>query len=319
MSGRLYLFLTDILSHSDIAIQSLTDVQCINQKDADERGEQVRLMQQIYQNAAEVIVFIGDGLGHRIQSSNLKRRPSSPVEKLFGDDRDRTFRSKFSKHIHSMSLKDAVAPDNISFSAIGLVLLLSDSNTLKESFTTLMTIDDTLRMRLFECLRTLMVAPWWNRIWVVQETAVSSAATIHYGTFSVPWTVLTRAAKTPSAFANMKILVESENWKVLSLVESQVSNIDRTRVRWLTDGGNDLVQLLQEFSNRQASDDRDKVYGVLSLARDGHAILPDYNLDLFQAYRNVALALMNKCPGLTCWLGDQKRKNHKGLPSWVPD
>lgn len=28
---------------------------------------------------------------------------------------------------------------------------------------------------------------------------------------------------------------------------------------------------------------------------------------------------MNKSHGLACWFGDQKRKNHKGLPSWVPD
>lgn len=210
-------------------------------------------MQQIYQNAVEVVVFIGDGLGHRIQSSNLKRPSSTPAENLFGDKRDNTFMSQFAKYIHSASLKDVASPAKITFSAIGLVLLLSDTNTLNkpwESFTTLMTIDDTLKTRLFEYLRELMVSPWWNRIWVVQEIAVSRAATIHYGTVSVPWTVFTRAAKNLSTNKNMRFLVESENWKVLSLFESQVSNIERTRVKWHTDGGNDLVQLLQEFSNR---------------------------------------------------------------------
>lgn len=274
-------------------------------------------MQQIYHNAAEVIVFIGDGLGHRIRSSDLKRRPSSPVERLFGDSRDKTFKSKFSKYIHSMSPKHAIAPEKISFSAIGLLLLLSDSNT--ESFTTLMTLDDTVRRCLFECLRQLMVAPWWERIWVVQEIVVRTAATIHYGTISVPWSVLTGVARNMAASPNMKGLMETENWKVLSLVESEVSTIERTRVKWLTEGGNDLLLLLQEFSNRRATDARDKIYGVLSLARDGKSILPNYNLGLAQIFQNVAVDLMTFSPGCTCWVGDQKRKDRKKLPSWVPD
>lgn len=310
------------LRHTTTSGQDLTlwvDALCINQADADERGEQVRLMQQIYANAAEVKVFIGDGLNHRAQRSVLKRRPTTPVQTLFGDERDQDFQRHFMELVGPVTLKDLSSPGTASLSAIGLMQLLSDSDSLKRNFGWLMSLSPTVRRRLFECLRMLIIAPWWNRIWVVQEIAVSRAATVQYGTISVPWPILVRAAKTFSTFPNAYESLESDDKKVFSLVESQVSNIERTRIKWRTDGGNDLVRLLQEFSSRQASDDRDKVYGVLSLAKDGHSIVPDYNLDVFLSYQKVALALMNGSSGLTCWVGDQKRKNHKNLPSWVPD
>lgn len=63
--------------------------------------------------------------------------------------------------------------------------------------------------------------------------------------------------------------LEPENLKVRSLLHSRVSKLERTRGTCYTQGGLDLVRPLQELSNLKASDDRDKVYGVLSLAKRG--------------------------------------------------
>lgn len=297
----------------------LTAFQCINQEDPDERGKQVQLMQQIYENSAEVTIFIGDGLDHRTRRSGLKHPPATPVEHLSGDHRDENFLRDFLQHIHSASLEELKSPAMASLLAIGFLRLLSNSKNLIQARTDLKMLLASARTRLFECVRALLIAPWWNRIWVVQEIAVSRVATVQFGTVSLPWTVFARAAKAISKYSNAGRFFESDHWKVLSLVERQVSNIERTRMKWHADGGNDLLRLLQEFSNRQATDDRDKVYGVLSLATNGHFIVPDYNLDTLETYRRVALTLINDNSGLTCWVGDQKRKNHKNLPSWIPD
>lgn len=81
----------------------------------------------------------------------------------------------------------------------------------------------------------------------------------------------------------------------------------------------DLNRLLHEFSHRRASDDRDKVYGLLSLAQPGHGVVPDYNVDVEETFRRTACALIRATHSLDVWTGDQRRKNNKELPSWVPD
>lgn len=114
--------------------------------------------------------------------------------------------------------------------------------------------------------------------------------------------------------------IETENIKVFVLFANQLAGLEETRRRWRAEGGTDLVRLLQEFSDRQASDDRDKVYGLLSLAKeDQKYIKPNYELDVFETYRATVLALIGKGRSLACWAGDQKRKFNRGLPSWIPD
>ncbi|KAJ4420840.1 hypothetical protein N0V82_004135 [Gnomoniopsis sp. IMI 355080] len=288
-------------------------------------------MQQIYQNAVEVLIFIGDGRRHRTLHSDLKRPPSTSIYRLKGDERDHPFCRSIREAYHSGSSRGIVSWDETAVLAIGMVRLLfggdkdGDSATdnpndyMQEVCTDLMEVKADIRGKLFEKLKEFVVAPWWSRIWVVQEIAVSTAATVQFGAISVPWPVLVGASKVISDCMDVRTTIEPENTKVLVLLASQVSNIERTRSRWHADGGIDLVRLLQEFSNRQASDDRDKVYAILSLASPGHHVVPEYGGDVLKTYRVTALSLLNSGTGLRCWAGDQKRKNHKTLPSWIPD
>lgn len=144
-----------------------------------------------------------------------------------------------------------------------------------------------------------------RHIHITMETLVATAKT-----WSLP---KTRQVANSSG-------IEPENLKVFVLFANQLTGLEETRRRWQADGGTDLVRLLQEFSDRQASDDRDKVYGLLSLAKhDQKYIWPNYELDVFGTYRATALALIGRGGSLACWAGDQKRKFNKGLPSWIPD
>lgn len=63
----------------------LTDSQCINQEDENERSQQVKIMQHIYRNAQEVIVFMGDSRGHRIDRAQSALPPKLPETTLYGD------------------------------------------------------------------------------------------------------------------------------------------------------------------------------------------------------------------------------------------
>lgn len=151
---------------------------------------------------------------------------------------------------------------------------------------------------------------------------MSKVAVIQFGNISAHWKVFVEAANVISSARRESpalAALDPENTKVLELFQDKLLNFEQTRRRWHADGGTDLGHLLQQFSNCQASDDRDKVYGLLSLAKEGHNIEPDYRLDVLETYRNSALSIIHANASLACWAGDQQRKNRLGLPSWVPD
>lgn len=189
----------------------------------------------------------------------------------------------------------------------------------------LMKISKDIRSQIFEHLRAFVVCPWWARIWVVQEITVNDTVVIRYGNLMTSWQVFVQAANTWSMPQTRELAhratLEAENIKVMDLFESQVAGLERTRRRWRAAGGTSFARLLQEFSHRKASDDRDKVYGLLSLTKqEQQAFIDlDYCGSVLDTYRDTALALLKAETSLGCWTGDQRRKNHRELPSWIPD
>ncbi|KAI7783746.1 hypothetical protein LA080_011455 [Diaporthe eres] len=282
------------------------DAICINQKDHEERGLQVSIMKLIYKNAEQVAVFMGDGRSHRVIRSHLKEPHVYPMTTLDGPVRNKRFLSDMWRACGSSGPRKLASSLPAATCAIGLISLFSDEETVEEGCVELMKLGER------------------DRIWVVREIAVGTVVTIHYGTISLPWKILVATANVWSLPKTRQVAssagIEPENQKVFALFANQLTGLEQARRKWHAEGGTDLVRLLQEFSDRQASDDRDKVYGLLSLARHGQQyIKPNYFFDVFHTYRFTALALIANGDSLACWAGDQKRKFNRGLPSWIPD
>lgn len=133
---------------------------------------------------------------------------------------------------------------------------------------------------------------------------------MRYGFMAAAWDLFESAAKSLSNIRREPFgapaSLGSENWKVLLLLEGQVASIRRTRQIWQSGGATDLCRLLHEFSNRRASDDHDKVFGLLSLAKPGHGVVPDYNVDISETFRRTAWALIQATHSLDVWIGDQR-------------
>lgn len=49
-------------------------------------------------------------------------------------------------------------------------------------------------LRCIHALNALMHLPWWNRIWVVQETILPRRATVYCGKMHAPWELFAKAA-----------------------------------------------------------------------------------------------------------------------------
>jgi len=91
------------------------------------------------------------------------------------------------------------------------------------------------------------------------------------------------------------------------------------RELWTEGQQNTLLPLMRCFSGRKAGDDRDKVYALLSLAREWKSIAPDYSLNIKEVFQNTVLDIIKSTKTLAVLIGDLGRKNGQDLPSWVPD
>ncbi|KAJ4138743.1 hypothetical protein NW768_002615 [Fusarium equiseti] len=113
--------------------------------------------------------------------------------------------------------------------------------------------------------------------------------------------------------------IEREYAKVLPVFTRHVFETERLRKEWRDQKGTGLLSLLQEFSGRKATDDRDKVFALLGLASDIKTIEPNYSLSTVQVYRRTIIDLINHSGSLAALFGDMKRKNSGGIPTWIPD
>jgi len=107
-------------------------------------------------------------------------------------------------------------------------------------------------------LRALLAIPWFTRIWVVQEVALSSNdPLILHGEQLYSWDRLGWAASWLRRCGYIRLAQIPEAVRNID----SVANIRRSQARW------PLEALLTDTSTKfQASDQRDKVYGLLGLA-----------------------------------------------------
>lgn len=177
-------------------------------------------------------------------------------------------------------------------------------------------------------LDTLLRLPWFTRIWVVQEVVLSSQdPIIVHGQHLYPWHRLGWAASwlRRNGYFRLPWLPEA-----LRNVD-EMSNIRRSQVRWPLD------TLLTTTSVKfHASDQRDKVYGLLGIAAETQgitkmpaALQPDYCLTVNQVYLRTAKFLLHKHRSLALLIRTKHTSIYPGrqehlydftsLPTWVPN
>ena len=131
------------------------DAICINQSDREERGHQVQLMKTIYQQALSVLVWLG--------------RDHEP------EDERLWFRSEiwgFNKLEKGTRLSTSLA--------FGLLAVF-------EPYLIFFKSEDRKDKRSWASLARLLNRSYWDRLWIIQEIQVASAAFILCGEGTVTW------------------------------------------------------------------------------------------------------------------------------------
>ncbi|RKK77250.1 hypothetical protein BFJ71_g16774 [Fusarium oxysporum] len=179
-------------------------------------------------------------------------------------------------------------------------------------------------------LRYFFRRPWFLRVWIIQEVVNASQLQVICGSNPIDWEDIVGAARC---------ITESPMFATTDLAKicQHVVFIDENKTR--VQEGNisrlGLPQLLHGSRRCDASDLRDKVYGLYPLIADQSRLpAPDYTKSVEEIYRETAVHIINttgtldilSCAGaarhprmrsfdIPSWAQMRSSK----LPSWVPD
>ncbi|KAK4177889.1 heterokaryon incompatibility protein-domain-containing protein [Triangularia setosa] len=318
------------------------DALCIDQSNLKERGKQVQLMKDIYSSGKQAIVYLGDGKNHRPRRlADQQMDARAPLHADFhNSDRDEvhieSFWDALSASIMSSSSVDSgdthqprLRPRHLSstFHMFCLLRILGNEVLISNLIGKLRKFNypsfDPLGT-LVENLRAMLLNPWWQRIWVVQEMIVSRVTVVRCGPVTCPWDMFISAASSISRSSlEMSTLFRPDSVKVLQYFCRQVLSFHDLRNEWQKNLGVPMLTLLQDFSARRATDERDKVFALLGLSLPTVArrflALVSYEDTVADVYRSTAMEVICRSHSLDIWCGDMARKNRRDLDSWVPD
>lgn len=171
------------------------------------------------------------------------------------------------------------------------------------------------RNEIWKAVDDLLWNPCFFRIWIIQEISLAREAFLVSGSASCPWENVKRAAQFIHNHS-LTLITDVDPSQALRL-ESMVKNFR---------DGTSVFQLAQLARSSKSTDPRDKIYGLLGLASDGHELEPNYIIAAQESYKNFALQVIQQQQSLTV-LNAVEHWGHYAtgqiqfvqLPSWAPN
>jgi hypothetical protein len=262
------------------------DALCINQRNVEERGHQVRLMSLIYRKANNVLIWAGR-------------------------DENRYASSAFSL-IRQIANNEESHPDTLDSSnpnRCGCKSMASDSQGKEMSLTTSPS---------WESLKAFFKIPWLRRLWVLQEVVLSSSAVMMWGDTEIPWELVGIASK--------RIQDDHQLWNAVDERTGIGNAYLMHSLRNPTHAAYSFRILLQRSRRFEATEPKDRIFAVLGLPTTDTApdkgvlfLEPDYTLSVFQLYFKVAKRVIEQERNLGLLSAVQHGPSiDEGLPTWVP-
>ncbi|KAL1607978.1 Folylpolyglutamate synthetase [Paraconiothyrium brasiliense] len=304
------------LRKKDASVTLWVDAVCIDQSNNVEKSDQVQRMGDIYRNASEVVIWLGQ----------TKQEHS----KLWAQLKELSHLSAGTGALE-LNIDHLVDVDGKETRAPWLLGLNLELQKVFETITIGYSDEDTL---LIEPLLKLLMQPWWSRIWVVQEASLAMPARVVWGSNEMYWGELWSALGYIATWLHFQSIHlmgdESYHKAFFSLERSQqfwvplVGAWERVNRR-SDDKKVKLIDMLLQTSVTSAltaTDPRDRIYGLFGIVEDADelGIKVDYSQSVESIYEGVARALL-RTEGLKMLQCCQYSARHRSgtLPSWVPD
>lgn len=265
------------------------DAICIDQNNDEERGHQVQQMGSIYANAERVLVWLGLD-----NNSIFQNWPGG----------------SFSDWVNETTIalvQELATTGHFSTSQFSPEDLGSDA---------------TYRWSQFA---ELLLRPWFQRLWVIQEVGIAKSALISIGNVQVEFTQLLRLIYRlgDKVLLRNKFELYVDPVFAFSIFPAQFERVVRHYYPGYVDF--DFLDILHRSGQQQASDPKDYIYALLghpSATLDGVTIIdPMYNKTASEVFYGVAAKLVEKTKHLRVLSAVAHREEtdlEDEFPSWVP-
>ena len=291
------------LRQQDSPVVLWADQICIDQsQDAlGERSQQVQRMGEIYATADSVVIWLG--------------KPTRFSDEIF----------------HRLNMLDELRQADRANSADCLMPYSSPKDDINELISAILDgIYETpgfnegqVKEELITGLNSLLNNAWFSRIWVLQEAVLAKDLFVQAGSLRVPWMRFVDCIgsiqdKTDRTVASVRLVYDVEMLR------------ERRRLADDLEDG-DLLTMVETFRGRQATDIRDKIYGLFGLTNTGlpgPAFTADYSKSPEQVFLEFALwhiqvnrrvDVLTKCCSEEVHDSSATGSEQRQLPSWCTD
>ncbi|KAH9909287.1 HET-domain-containing protein [Xylariomycetidae sp. FL2044] len=252
------------------------DALCIDQSSLAERAAQVKLMRDVYDTAARVLLWLGEPA------------PGSELGLV------RLALDQLASRAAGARYHEAVELGVLGREA-------GAGSSLRSSFSL---SQHRLRMeREKDEIRELLCRPWWSRVWIVQEAVVARTLRVLCGEWEFEWERLADAREedvVSKQYGFTRIL----HPELASFADNSFDDLAGMRARWARKdteaGGNNLYRLLYDLRRLACTDPRDRIFAFLGLvpADMGNIFRPDYSRPVAETYTEYCRAVIAKTGSL---------------------
>ncbi|PMD66822.1 uncharacterized protein K444DRAFT_580185 [Hyaloscypha bicolor E] len=214
--------------------------------------------------------------------------------------------------------------------AFAIMNILSNGRCLKSCLC--VDSDSVPWKKAIEVIGHLTNLPWWTRAWVLQEVILPKGDVIAiYGEITAPigliedsGAILPRHYERGQCCKNFWSTLPSDQKQILGIFAEIMGYQEGIRevLGILTQDQIDrLLFLLQKTRHKEATNPRDKIYGLLGLLHNSPNplhITPDYDREVSHIYTDVAMRFINYQKSLFVLLNHEFKASDSGLPTWVP-
>ncbi|KAM7198432.1 hypothetical protein V8F20_006193 [Naviculisporaceae sp. PSN 640] len=278
----------------DVKKDELTPIYCNGRRldDMQERARQVPKMGEIYRRAARVVVWLGEIWEAYMTAFDILRYLAGVYDELTLRGGGRTMEFE--------ELKSRVAR------------LTMEGYPASMSF-----------KRAFHIVQEIEAAPWFSRMWVLQEVALAQSVALVAGRQTLAWETFEKAMLVRALVATQdrrlrKVMFRHLDHGVLKVIELRMAVVGGRQDR-------SILTLMNQFRAHKATAAADKIYAILSLTdtdMDDIGLLVDYNIPTAALYTDLAkgILLMASAGGLDILSVPRVDSELASeLPSWVPD
>ncbi|KAJ9639524.1 hypothetical protein H2199_006559 [Coniosporium tulheliwenetii] len=279
------------------------DAISINQSDTEERTQQVAMMAEVFSNAERVVIWLAD------MKYTLDPQVLTSIDALVEEI----------KQLTDLGHDEILGSHSMDIA----------SEELRKSMPRFEDLDEGRRTRyreMFDAVSLFLGLPWFERVWVLQEVFYSSSSTwVQYGEWRTHWEFIVLAVywqiKAGLSYQDFPIDVN-----VLPELWHEIASAGKNK-------GLKILDILFIAGFFHASDPRDKIYALLSLAEDTSQIeglppnmRPDYARSIVEVYTRFTRGLVNQYRSLDVLSLVEFSTNPKyfrfdntNLPTWVPN